>query len=185
MSPLTDKNRAAILPRMKFPWPIVPNRGIRGIDPPPWGSGGYHAPRQRSCADKAPTCPACKGTGRVHCLHDGLDFLGEPGDLLQGFFEEALVTHKGVAYTTGDLGSIHLQGQGSAAGYSAKVLYCALRPTLKIGSRIAVGDAIATVQDVAGYHASKSSASTRMSNHVHLKLYLDSEEINPSGYFLG
>lgn len=157
--------------------PVVPYRGTRGLDA--FGGGGYGAPRSKACKDKSPTCPACKGTGRIHYSHKGLDFVSKPGDGCVFPFS-GIITQYGWAYIiNGPMRSIHIRGVDEYADFSVKILYVALLDTLKLGYRGEMKAPLGLAQNISEYH----NAVGKMVNHVHYELRLKGELIDPTPYF--
>ena len=139
----------------KFPWPVFPYRGIRGIDAS--GGGGFGAPR---------------GPNRTH---PGLDCITVPGDHILALFA-APIARKGIAYTDdpstpldeSDLGSLHLR----SGRWWAQYLYLRPHRHLDTGDAVLAKDCIGIAQDRAQY------AKSDMTNHVHIRLkWLNDEGI--------
>lgn len=151
---------------------------------PYWGSGDYNAPRSKGCSNKQPTCPACKGTGRVHYLHKGLDLKADVGDQVVAPFQEAFLTRIGKAYPKGDLASIHLQGCGNAADYEVKILYAEPLSTVKVGMLFKAGMALASAQDVASFHQQSAPSRKPMTNHIHLELRFKGDLVSPKDFLV-
>ncbi len=157
--------------------PVVPIRGTRSIDAS--GGGGYGAPRRKKCANLAPTCYNCKGTGWQHYAHFGLDFIAEVGDdIIQSF--PAKIYKLGRAYADGNLRSIHYEGINDFNGYRAKLLYAEPVSGIEVGSEREAGIVIASAQDVVAYHAAQG----KMTNHVHFELFHNGERIDPTAFFI-
>lgn len=133
--------------------PVVPYRGLRGVDA--HGGGGFGAPRgSRS--------------------HPGQDFAGAPGDLAVAVMLGS-VSRLGMAYNDdpsteqdeSELGSIHIFGKGEWKDMWAKLLYA--KPTnLTLGETVHPGQPLGLVQDRSAFV--RDTDKGPMINHVHLTL---------------
>ena len=135
-------------------WPVVPYRGLRGVDRK--GDGSFGSVRSQN-GKKYP--------------HKGLDILTEPGDVIVAPIS-GKIAHIGKAYSTGDLGSIHIM----SGTMRVKLLY--VECSRYIGSDVVAGATIGLAQDVAGWHGGG------MENHVHLEVYDDLRLVDPSDWLI-
>ena len=153
---------------IKFPWPVYPYRGPRGLDAS--GGGGFGAPR----GDKT---------------HPGLDCTTVMGDHIVALFDSQ-VHMRGIAYMDNpstpldesELGSFHLRNP------DWWVQYLYLRPSkaFGVGDYVFQGDCVGFAQDRSKY------STTVMTNHVHVRIrhreVVDGEEkwvlVDPAIYLL-
>lgn len=152
--------------------PTLTYRGTRGIDA--WGAGGFGAPRELPTA------------GAPEYKHKGLDCISVPTDLTPMPFDGFIESPNGIAYPDGDLGSIHLRGEGAWSDMRIKLLYVKATLAFSVGLHFKRGAIIGAAQDVAGYWQPKHPERAPMTNHVHLEVYTRKGSLwvldNPADY---
>lgn len=156
-------------------WPIVPYRGLRGVDD--FGDGAYGAPRSTD--------------GRPR-YHRGLDIRANPKDDCVAPFAGRIVT-VGRAYADPacDLRSIHILGTGSFDGFKLLILYA--KPITLVQHNgfdgwVKQGERIAVVQDVAAHHERRAGGERKMNGHIHVELRRTEGKrwviVDPTPYFV-
>jgi murein DD-endopeptidase MepM/ murein hydrolase activator NlpD len=148
--------------------PTYPYQGTRGLDDE--GGGGFNAPRRKTIAGDT-----------IFYGHKGLDFVAKPGTRII-MPASGYITHLGVAYTRGDMGSIHIKvDEGEQVAnhpshdYTIKILYAKPIPKVKIGTHLNRGELLAHAQDIAGFHDKPN-----MTPHIHMEVYRDGRLLNPA-----
>ena len=102
-------------------------------------------------------------TGR----HLGADYISDPGQEVVAIADGTVAR-----LPSGDYDDIVV---GDGKGVSYKLLYLNVDKSLEIGSTVTAGQVLGTAQDITGRYPG-------ITNHVHVKLRVDSNVVNPEDY---
>lgn len=149
---------------MRIVLPVFPFRGLRGVDS--WGAGGFGSPRDRGARK-----------------HNGLDFLGVPGDRVVAPIG-GRITSLGFMYAScPKMRNIHITGTGDYDHYRAMAGYVEAAPGIRPDVIVRAGDVIGVLQDVSGYWAEQEPKRVgAMKNHLHLGLRINGTYVDPAQY---
>ena len=99
--------------------------------------------------------------------HLGADYISDPGQEVVAIADGTVAR-----LPSGDYDDIVV---GDGKGVSYKLLYLNVDKSLEIGSTVTAGQVLGTAQDITGRYPG-------ITNHVHVKLRVDSNVVNPEDY---
>ncbi|MDK9723114.1 MAG: M23 family metallopeptidase [Rhodospirillales bacterium] len=143
------------LPKMSNPVPGGVPRGKDG-----WGDGRF-------------------GAGRADHIHRGVDIVVTPGQTVQSPVD-GKVTRTDVSPYKGDdvYGGVEIE---TSDGHKVKMFY--MKPDVKVGAPVKVGDPIGSAQDISKRYPDKGNGP--MAPHVHVEVWESGKPVDPTGGIFG